>query len=340
MARAGHASREGAKEVPTKETKIEKNPSKEADEEKPGEGKAVDVVTTRSDMKSKDRRFVRDSVEIIYNKVSQDPSIPAAKKMYQFVKLLKNLLDRRFRPRWNVLCGQNVGYSAKFRKGTLGIYRMNKTYTVVVYKSPAKEIVDTQSPLWEVPTSVPKRQVEFLHAPDEGANSFTLDTSKIKEFLQKTCVHLEKDDDPLDLSVKVRNLLTREFGQIWHVYVGSDFIAECASNRRNDFLLQIGKTKLLCFQHEQLDPPRVDWLKLLNAIPYVLFLFFIVMFMMHNSMCGEKPRMSISEKVSPELALFVDHALCVWGPEYGPLYLGSFIFASVALKTVMNRKSS
>jgi len=321
----------------TMESRTEKQPPDEADGKKEAEEETVDVITTRSDMKKKDRRFVRDSVAIIYQKVRRDPSIPPVKKMYKFVTMLKNLLDRRFRPRWNVLCGQNVGYSAKFRKGTLGIYKMDKTYSVVVYKSPATEIVDAQAPLWEIPTAVPKRQVEFLHYPQEGAISYTLDTSKIKEFLQRTCVHFGKDDDPLDLSAKVRNLLTREFGQIWHVYVGSDFIAECANNRRNDFLISVGKTKLLCFQHEQHDPPRVDWLKLLNALPYAMFMVFILLFLAFSAMCGENPKFNIHEKLSPELAQPVHHGLCVWGPEHGLLYLGSLVFGSVALKTVMNR---
>jgi len=294
-----------------------------------------------TDMSKKDWRFIRDSIEIIYEKTFQgiEPIKHTDAQNVEFVSLLKNLMDKRFKPQWHVLYGLDVGYAAKFRKGTLAMFRINK-HSIVFYKSPLEEIIDEkaqeQARNWVAPKEIPKRKVEFLHEPEEGSYGYTEKTVRIKKFLQEACVHFEQADDNLKQANHVRNLLTQRFGMIWHVYIGGKFVAQCAGTRRNDFLVQVGKTKVLCYQHEQRGSENLFY-QILRSLPYLLIPILSLVVLTYGSVCSETPKVKLSNIFSQETADNLEDWLCVWGPANGPLYIGIAIITSVFAKQILNK---
>jgi len=99
------------------------------------------------------------------------------------------------------------------------------------------------------------------------------------------------------LAAAVRKRLTADFGTIWHVAAGNDFVLEAAENRRNHVLLSLplpgnkghSHTRLVCFQHEQFKGgSNIDWPRLLKSLPYLLLAIFCFGYMTLNTVCKEE----------------------------------------------------
>jgi len=201
-------------------------------------------------------------------------------------------LDRRFQPDHHIICGEKVGYAAKCRQNSNCTLTINKTLTVVIYKSPAREIRPppyAATDDYQLPENDGLKKVTVLHCPEAAAgNSYTEHTNDILDLLKRYVSHFEKDDDPLVLAQRVRLALYRSFGPIWHVYVGDEFIAESAINRRNDISLAVGKTRILCFQHEQEDPRGVDWAGFARISPFIVAALLFLLYIVRQQLCADK----------------------------------------------------
>lgn len=93
------------------------------------------------------------------------------------------------------------------------------------------------------------------------------------------------EGDTQELAQSLRKCLTAEFGTIWHVVVGTDFIVEQAMGGRNHVLALAGKMRINCWQHEQLCPSNIDYDKIIAAAPYLCLVLFCFAYMTMNSVC-------------------------------------------------------
>jgi len=302
-------------------------------------GKQPHVVVRQTDMPKKDWRFLTEGVAIIHQKVFGDAVTESEAKICEFVVLVKRLLERRFKPQWSVIYGPSVAYAAKTR--TKCVMSINHTHALVMYKSPQEEIISVAdreaASGWTPPTERPRREVKFLLRPEPETSQYTEQTPRIEKFLDESCVHFSQEDDVLDKAQHIRRQLAVRFGGLWHVFVGKDYVAECASGSRNVFLVQVCGLKLFCFQHEQRSKPRSPLLHLLQALPYLLVPLFFFLLMGFNAVCKEEPRIVLTDVAPPQLAQKIDEWLCVWGPENGVMVAGVTIFFSIMGKQVLSK---
>jgi len=104
-------------------------------------------------------------------------------------------------------------------------------------------------------------------------------------------------DDNQILAQDVRKALTGKMGPIWHVIAGKDFVVEAAADRRNFVLVATGKTRIVCFQHEQTTGgSTIDWDKFFRSLPYLALALFCAVYMALQALCNDS--------TSPEGASF------------------------------------
>merc|ERR1719277_578400 len=96
-------------------------------------------------------------------------------------------------------------------------------------------------------------------------------------------------EDVQVLAPALRKRLTTDFGTIWHVVAGSDFVVETAENCRNYVLATTGKTRVVCFQHEQFKGgTTINWDRVINSAPYLLLTILLLGFMTMNAVCKDE----------------------------------------------------
>mmetsp|Transcript_91592 Transcript_91592/g.262389 ORF Transcript_91592/g.262389 Transcript_91592/m.262389 type:complete len:230 (+) Transcript_91592:3-692(+) len=96
------------------------------------------------------------------------------------------------------------------------------------------------------------------------------------------------EDDTQALAQALRAKLTADFGTIWHVAIGHDFVLEAAEDRRNYVVLTTGKLRVCCFQHEQFKGGiQLDFGKMVATLPYLFLTIMCFGFMTLNSVCKD-----------------------------------------------------
>lgn len=152
-------------------------------------------------------------------------------------------------------------------------------------KKPATEGTEADQPE-EKKAGEPALTIKVLEPekPEEGSK-----TAEVIAALRSELASAGANADTQALALQLRKRLTADFGTIWHVTTGHDFVLEAAENRRNHVLLSTNKMRIVCFQHEQFKGgTKVDWGKLLSTLPYFLLAFFCFSYMTLNSMCNEE----------------------------------------------------
>lgn len=114
----------------------------------------------------------------------------------------------------------------------------------------------------------------------EGGSEVEGVITTIREVIQSTSI-----TDTQELAQLLRKRLTQEFGTIWHVVTGSEFVVDPAIERRNFVLAVAGKLRIVCFQHEQIEGTKMDYSKILKTLPYILFIIFGIYYVTKNSVC-------------------------------------------------------
>ena len=245
---------------------------------------AVEAKLLKQDLPARDRKRVQDAVNTYYNlhvkfnkeKLSQE------EKWRLFARILKNAMDRNLAAHWHVAVGNGVGYACKVRQRAMGIWKFPDGCQVVLWKSPGLE---------------PAQPAESV-AREEGGKKKAVKAKVLfgeaKAEVQAVCEEMSLVDtkDAQVLAMAIRKRLTKDFGPIWHVLAGPSFVVEMGQDCRNEFGIQVGDTRIVGFQHEQLDGglfPSLDLPKLLSAVPYLLMLLLCFGYMALSSLCKDIP---------------------------------------------------
>ena len=246
---------------------------------------AVEARLLKQDLPARDRKRVQDAVNTYYNlhvKFNKD-KLSQEEKWRLFARILKNALDRNLAAHWHVAVGNGVGYACKVRQGAMGIWKFPDGCVVVIWKSPGLE-------------------PEAESVKEEGAKSEKAVRAKPAKLLfgdakaevEAVCQEMSSVDtkDAQVLAAAIRKRLTKDFGPIWHVLAGPSFVVEMGQDCRNEFGIQVGDTRIVGFQHEQLNGglfPSLDLQKLLSAVPYLLMLLLCFGYMALSSLCKDIP---------------------------------------------------
>jgi len=299
-----------------------------------------EVRYARTDFPPKQRKPIRDAVQLFYHKHVKkgDAKRPKTSRWSDFAKELKESLDGNLGPHWHVLVGTQLGFACKNRKGSMAVLRVQECM-VVLWQSPGLE---EPSPVDVAAADAPAADP----SGEEAAGAAAADAARTLEVLEPPAVEVGSDHERVvailreefcgasentqALAQAVRKRLTAELGTIWHVVTGTEFVAEAAEDVRNYVLAHTGKRRIVCFQHEQFCPRKVNFDVLMSALPYLFALFFCLGYMTMNSLCGEE--------VAPDrtLALKMKAKLCHGDWENKINMLGFCAMASL----FMTRKSS
>lgn len=232
----------------------------------------------------------------------------------EFARNLKGSLDISLGLNWHVLVGCSVGFACKKRSHSMGIYRLEKGLMAIIWRSPAAEGPVTAklktkaepkaAPMTEAEAKAQAKAAKVLEPTEIEADSAEERVvALIRQQLQET-PNLDSSEFPQD----VRRRLTQEEGPIWHVLSGPAFTTCLAHGIRSRVLMESGQTRIMAFQHEQVDPDagQIEWVKVLNALPYLLVIICAFGYMTLSSVCPEDPatlngfRLTIRTKVCTE----------------------------------------
>lgn len=169
------------------------------------------------------------------------------------------------------------------------------------------------------------------HAADIEAGS---EVERVIGVLRES-VRQNSSAEAVKLSKLIRRHLTKEVGTIWHVAVGRDFVIEPAVNRTNFVLASLGKDyHIVCFQHEQKDPPRINWKRIISSLPWLLVVLICFGYMMFHNICEKDDRAQPAKERSG-LSLYLYNRICTkedWEMEFGVMALLTLASSLIAKK--------
>mmetsp|Transcript_57627 Transcript_57627/g.166862 ORF Transcript_57627/g.166862 Transcript_57627/m.166862 type:complete len:334 (-) Transcript_57627:113-1114(-) len=259
----------------------------------------IEARLVRSDLPATHRKPITQALVELYKRNvvdSKDKKNKNAKRA-DFARAMKASLDTSFGTHWHVLVGERLGFACKKRNETMGMWKIDDTM-IVIWQSPGIEPPEEEgAPTpWAAPApgapaaeadvaSSGKQAPKVLEPPPEEIQTGS-DVAKVAELV---CEEMARQHDDTQLmALDIRRQLTSEFGTIWHVVAGSDFVLEAAEDRRNHVLVTTGRTRLVCFQHEQFKGGfKIDWDKLFTAMPYFVLAFICFSFMTMGAICRD-----------------------------------------------------
>lgn len=291
----------------------------------------------RTDLAPKDRKAIQVAVSVLYSRLVkgvEDKKRSRATRWADFARALKASLDQNKEPHWHVLVGTSVGFACKKRNKTMAVFRIDDCM-VVLWKSPGIEEVNGVTDTGADQAVDSAGDGECKAVPEEGegegeveskaagsraggssaSNVRVMQPSEVEagsseegviKVLQEELRHPPADLQ--ELAQGVRRRLTADFGTVWHVVAGADFVIEAAENRRNFVMVTVGKIRVVCFQHEQFGgglASLFSWQKVLAVMPYLLVVGLILGYTVLSSLCKERD-------VPPDkkIALWLQQRLC------------------------------
>jgi hypothetical protein len=213
-------------------------------------------------------------------------------RMGDFCRALKTTLDNSSMGNgWHILMGEQLGFAAKKRNGTMCTFKIDKML-IVAWRSPGierPEPEEEEEKKEEGEKPVGKSLAKFKVNEPEGEIEEGSEIERTVNTIRSTLQGLPAADaeDVAILAKAVRKRLTEELGTIWHVAAGTEFVCEPAAACRNLVHVSTGKSHIVCFQHEQVDPQMVDWHKIMTALPYLLLVIFLFGFMTLHNVCPD-----------------------------------------------------
>jgi len=270
----------------------------------------VEIRLIKSDLPPTSRKNVQEAVRLLYEHVVKEGAGgkrggTKAAKWAEFARSLQLSLNQSLKPSWHVFVGVSIGFACKKRDKSMGIWRIDQSCMVVVYKSPGIEAPAPLPPPDAAASGASEEATEGNGAagapamkilepsPVEAGSDAEKITAVIGEGLRK---HGNGDVQKLAQQLRIR--LTEEFGTIWHVITGEEFVTEVAEDRRNFVSVVAGKKRVVCFQHEEFTKgfslAHIDWDRLLKALPYFLLAVFCFAYMTSQSVCQDSAQITDS----------------------------------------------
>lgn len=261
----------------------------------------VESRLIRSELPSKQRKYIQDALNKLYSELVKNSDDKKRSKLLRwadFAKAFRDSLDGSCGAFWHVLVGQQLGFACKKRNQTVGIWKIDDCM-VVIWKSPGFEPPEQVAATAAVVAATVGAAEGSAAAQGHGDAKLQVlqpsemdDASELKSMVAS--IREELRTAPIDnqeLAQVLRQRLTTDFGTIWHVMTGTEFVVEAAESRRNFLLATIGKTRIVAFQHEQIMGStlleRVDFWKLLSTLPYLCMLLVCFGYMTLSSVCRE-----------------------------------------------------
>lgn len=240
------------------------------------------IKCTRSDLPMQQRKFTTELIQGLWVKAineCKDPKRTDAQRRSDFCAALKSILDRKTKPGWHVLCGENIGYALKKRNKTMGVWKVGEKSTVICYRSPGIEEAPAIPPK-ELPAGEP-RTIRIVRPQKIEDASGTAKTVEIMREFART----GPPADDQAAAQALRQLLIKGIGPIWHVAIGNHFEFDAAEDRRNEVIAMLGNSRVVVFQHEQFEGWNIEWDKIFNAFPYLLLIIFCFTLMLQHRIC-------------------------------------------------------
>jgi len=278
----------------------------------------------RTDLPKKNQKPILQAVHLLYQRIFKSSEAKNKTRNDQRAELarsLKGSLDKSFGPQWHVLVGQKSAFACKKRNETMAVFKVEENQ-VVIWQSPGIEPLEEEEPPVQAEGEQEAGTEDSKDEKPAGAAVKVVEPSNVdKDSEEAQIIATLRDElgktpcetDPQALAARVRKRLTKEHGTIWHVMAGSDFVVAPAVNRRNYCLVTVGKTRIVCFQHEQFMEGgglRINWGKLMRAAPYLLLTIFCLAFMTMQAMCGEEDPTDPATAHPSKFRVFVRESLC------------------------------
>lgn len=250
-------------------------------------------------------------------------NVKKSDKWADFARALKASLDKHCKPHWHVFVGCSLGFACKKRNETMAIFRVGEESgpcTVIVYQSPGIEIPSSLDRAPQPQAFGDRRENEEIPEGEEDAAAEerpeevkeeekptplfrvleppTGDVAEESEVARvidtvREVAQANADATAQSLATSLRAGLMAAHGPIWHVIAGSEFASDVAVDRRNYVLATVGTGKsakrMLVFQHEQFVEAVFDWKRLLNALPYLLIVLFMMSVLTTSALCDQPP---------------------------------------------------
>ena len=259
------------------------------------------VITT--DLPKSEAEFVTAVCNLAWGKVSAESN---AREL--LAQRMKDVLDRKYGPSWNVLCGSDMGFALKSRKKNSAILVGPRHTQLVVWRSPGHEIYsreaiklsvtrssDEATPL---PTTVSKG-FKVIQSPKLGDKDYLAGIDAVIPRIDTLISNQSTEKDLQVLAKQVRAELTLECGPIWHVVTGENFSTALASTRASEILVKKGNIKVQCFMHSEMSnswPSLMDFGKAWKSIGFILV---VVLFFVNKRFCqSEQPAAFCPENAS------------------------------------------
>lgn len=287
----------------------------------------------KTDLPRHQRKPLTDLVRVLYERVveKQDGEDASKKRnkagrLGDFATALRHSLNQQLKPYWNVLVGNNIGFACKKRNTTMGVFRIGsgkkdekpgEMVMVIIWKSPGIEPPSDDPPPDDSPGAADASKASKGESPQGSTNGSSAaardfhvvqpstnpeEGSEVERTISTlrdvVCQHPHVTDVQ-ELAQIARRRLTSELGTIWHVAVGTDFVAMPAENCRNHVIVCVGKTmRMVCWQHEQIMGDRMDWKKISTAVPYLLVVLVCFAYMLFQNICGGDQSWALTEPTS------------------------------------------
>jgi hypothetical protein len=264
-------------------------------------------------MSASESAFVRsvvDQLAIKFRITGSGDSTPT--KALEFMQRLQAILCAKFPggSGWHVALGSSFAYALKTHKKSAVVISIG-AWKVVVWRSPAFELedVDTVRIRAELKLSGPdeearkvsrSKETRFLEKPDPASEEYDEIYPSVLLSLKSVLEDPESPKEAELLAKAVRRRLTAEFGPVWHVIVGSNFLCEVSSSGREGMCgvsCRQGEKglRVFVFRHKNIETEsgimavwrRVDLSAILSALPYFLILLFAFFYTVLKSHCWD-----------------------------------------------------
>lgn len=332
----------------------------------------------QTNLPKKDRKPVTDAVRVLWQRIvdgavtSEESSKDSSKKRNKagrvgdFAKALKHSLDKNFKSHWHVMAGESISFACKNREKTVGIWHIlqtdksgdgsvvksNEKMTVIIWKSPGLEPLESTeseeavAPSGDSPDSPDAADASSagkeLHIVRPAAEEVEEGSQVARAIDVMRDVLRDSSSEDVQMVKELRRRLTRELGTIWHVAAGSTFVIEPAENCRNFVLASFGKDmRIVCFQHEQMQSSRIEWSKVVSALPWLMVVLACFIYMSFQGICTAKTETSGPGRGSNFAVRWFEENVCPkqdWESEVGIIVVIT-LGCSMAAKKYMKMKS-
>ena len=246
----------------------------------------MSFIVKTSDLSKSDAEFIVATVTQIWHIVSKETE--AAEKLCTKLQLI---LDKRFNPSWQVLCGTDMGFAVKSRKKSAIVLSGPRHLQIVCWRSPGHELFSRDAlkliadRKGSKPDEVksPSKAFKVVQAPKLGDAEYSLG---LKDAISRFDYIIDESEDYQKMAQQIRAELSASCGPIWHVLVGTNFHAALADSGSSEIIIKKNKIRVVCFKHSEFSSGWPSLSDIASAWRSVLMIVSCILFFVHNRFCS------------------------------------------------------